>query len=133
MLQLALNDTSALRRFGWQMAVAWTLLFGLLLPWLFSSAWPWWPWLLSAIFVALAVVAPWLLYWPARAWLGFTQIMGWVNTRLILALLFFVIITPLGLVLRTLGKLDYRARPQGGDSYWKKADTITADNMKEPF
>jgi hypothetical protein len=132
-LQLALNDTPALRLFGWQMAIVWPLLFGLLLPWLFSSAWLWWPWLLSAVFAVLALLAPGLLYWPARVWLGFAHIMGWLNTRLILAVLFFVIITPLGLVLGALGKLDYRARLSNTGSYWKKANDITADNMKEPF
>jgi hypothetical protein len=132
-LQLALNDTSALRRFGWQMSIAWPLLFGLLLPWLFSSGWPFWPWLLGAAFASIALVAPGLLYWPGRIWLGFSHIMGWLNTRIILALLFFVIITPLGLVLRWWGKLDYHARPLDTDSYWKKTESITAENMKEPF
>ncbi|MBZ9613385.1 SxtJ family membrane protein [Rheinheimera maricola] len=132
-MQVNRNDTAALRRFGWQMAIAWPLLFGLVLPWLFSAAWPLWPWIVAAAFASLALLLPGGLYWPARGWFVFAHVMGWLNTRLILALLFFVVITPLGWLLRLLGKLDYHAQPQANDSYWLKSSNIDADNMKDPF
>lgn len=133
MMLIAANDKAALRRFGWQMAIAWPLLFGLLLPWLFSHSLPLWPWLLSALFALTALTVPKALYWPARLWAGFAAKMGWINTRLLLGLVFFLLIWPLGLVLRSLNKLDYRARPASGDSYWRKSAPIASDNMKEPF
>ena len=132
-MQIAKDDMTALRKFGWQMAIAWPLLFGLLLPWLFASAWPLWPWLLAAMLAVLAVMLPRLLYWPARLWLSFAHVMGWINNRLILAVLFFIIITPLGLVLRLLGKLDYKPRRGKAESYWQHSAEISADNMKDPF
>lgn len=132
-MQIAPHDTQALRSFGWQMTFAWPLLFGLLLPWLFSFGWPLWPWLLAAVFALLAALAPQWLYWPARCWLAFARVMAWINTRLILALMFYIVITPMGLVLRRLGKLDYRARAPGGSSHWQQSEPASSDNMKDPF
>lgn len=132
-MHIAATDTAALRRFGWQMAIVWPLLFGIVLPWLFNAVWPVWPWVIALVFAVLAAVAPRLLYWPSRVWLGFTHVMGWLNTRIILALLFYILITPLGLLLRLLGKLDYRRQPEGSSSYWQQSDNISDDNMKDPF
>ncbi|MDP5135778.1 SxtJ family membrane protein [Rheinheimera baltica] len=132
-MSIAANDTQALRRFGWQMMCAWPVMFGLVLPWLFNADWPLWPWLLGGVFAVFAILVPQLLYWPARLWFSFAHIMGWVNTRLILALLFFVVITPLGLVLRLLGKLDYKPQLSNADTYWRQSEDISADNMKDPF
>lgn len=129
------QDIPALRRFGWQMTLAWPAIFGLLLPWLFDAVWPLWPWCLAAVFLVLTVLAPRLLYWPGRLWLAFAHVMGWLNTRLILALLFFVVLTQLGWLLRALDKLDYRAgrRIDTSTSYWQASEHISADNMKDPF
>lgn len=132
-MHIAADDTPALRRFGWQMAVAWPLLFGLALPWLFGSGWPLWPWCVALTFAVLAMLVPRLLYWPARGWQAFSQVMGWINTRIILALLFYLLITPLGVVLRLLGKLDYKRQPATGSSYWQQSDNIAGSNMKDPF
>lgn len=60
-----------------------------------------------------------------RAWMGFAFAMGWVVSRVILSLMFFLIIFPIGLAARLMGKefidLDMRKKK---DTYWiKKADT----------
>jgi hypothetical protein len=51
------------------------------------------------------------------SYVGFA--LGWVMTRLILTLLFFLVITPIGMVMRLLGKrfLDLSFKKKAG-SYW---------------
>ena len=132
-MQIAATDIAALRRFGWQMTLAWPLFFGVVLPWLFAADWPLWPWLVAACFASLAAIRPQLLYWPSRLWFVFAGVMGWINTRLVLALVFFLLMTPLGLLLRALGKLDYQTKAARADSYWRTSDDISAENMKDPF
>jgi hypothetical protein len=51
-------------------------------------------------------------YW---VWMVFSIILGWFMTRVILSLLFFVIITPIGLIARSFGK-------QFLDLKWNKTD-----------
>jgi hypothetical protein len=54
----------------------------------------------------------------ARLGFGLAQAVG----RAALALLFFIVVTPLGLVLRMLGKDLLRLRrPPGAQSYWSDA------------
>ena len=38
------------------------------------------------------------------AWMTFAIILGWIMTRLILSLVYYGIMTPIGVLLRTLGK-----------------------------
>lgn len=76
--------------------------------------------LLAALAVAAALRPRWFRgYYCFSAKLGFglSQMAG----RAALALLFFIVVTPLGLVLRMLGKDPLRLRrPSGADSYWSE-------------
>lgn len=133
MLLIAKTDAQGLRRFGWQMAIAIPLLFTLLLPWLFSWGWVSWPLYLSSILLIFALVYPLGLYYPYRLWMSFAGVMGWLNTRLLLGIVFFLLIMPIGLVLRLAGKLQYRNSRQT-NSYWIAPDKIPkAKDLEDPF
>lgn len=141
-MHLLLNtDRNGLRTFGWQMAIAVPLLFSLVLPWLFGwladGSIPLWPLALSAILLALAWLYPLALYYPYRVWMAFAKVMAWLNTRLLLGLVFYLMILPLGLVLRWCGKLQYQHRYKHkptGDSYWQTPDKVPgAKDLEDPF
>jgi hypothetical protein len=74
--------------------------------------------LLAALAVAAALRPRWFRgYYRFSARLGFalSQLAGYA----VLALLFFLVVTPLGLVLRMLGKDPLRLRrPAGAATYW---------------
>ena len=61
--------------------------------------------------------APAMLVLPNRWWRRLGHALGWVNTRVLLSLFFFLILTPVGVIMRLLGKdpLDMR----GHGSTWK--------------
>ncbi len=101
-----------LRHFGLLMGGVIGTLFGLLLPWLFGRAWPLWPWILSGAFWFVALLAPTILKPVYRGWLAFGHGAGWVNTRLILGLVFFLIFTPVGLGMRLFGRDPMRRKLQ---------------------
>ena len=44
--------------------------------------------------------------------------LGWVNSRILLALLFYLVMTPMGLVQRLAGRDALRRRGPGNVSYW---------------
>jgi hypothetical protein len=131
------TDRAGLRAFGWQMSIAVLLIFMLLLPWLFGSlvngGLPLWPGGISAILLLLAWFYPLGLYYPYRAWMAFATVMAWFNTRLLLGLVFYLMLLPMGLVLRLLSKLQYN-RKTTADSYWLAPDKIpTAKDLEDPF
>jgi hypothetical protein len=137
-MQLLLKtDRAGLRTFGWQMAIVVPLLFSLLLPWLFgwlaAGRIPLWPLVIGAGFLLLAGLWPTGLYYPYRGWMAFARVMAWLNTRLLLALVFYLLMLPLGLVLRLGNKLQYNAKPTG-DSYWLAPDKVpAAKDLEDPF
>ena len=67
----------------------------------------------------LGIVIPFILkpiYW---VWMIFATILGWIMTRVILSLLFYIIVTPIGLIPRVFGKQFLELRwDKSKKSYW---------------
>lgn len=128
-------DTHGLRRFALHMSVALPLIFMLLLPLIFGFRVHWWPLVLSALLLALR-------QWYARGlrpiyrlWMRLARIIGKINTFLILVIVYFVLITPLGAVLRVLKKLQYQhAMRSKAPSLWVERDDVpTNENLRKPY
>ena len=81
----------------------------------------------------LAFVAPRAVLALRAAWMGLAGLLGWVNSRILLSIVFFVLVTPLALVLRALGKnpLDLRIRDR--PSYWRPPRVRDARHHDHPF
>ena len=92
--------SNELRKFGLVSAAIVVALFGLLLPWLFDFAWPKWPWILGGVLGLWGLLAPASLFFVYKYWMKFGQIAGWINTRIILGLLFFLLFFPVGVMMR---------------------------------
>jgi hypothetical protein len=58
----------------------------------------------GGILLFLGLVAPQLLKWPSALWWRFAGVLAYVNARILLTLLFSVLLVPLSLVWRVLGK-----------------------------
>jgi hypothetical protein len=82
----------------------------------------------SALFVLLGVIVPGLLRPVKKGWMTVAAGMGWVMTRVILAVLFFGIFTPLRFFAGLAGKrflgLDI---DRSAESYWIRRDPSAAE------
>ena len=74
---------------------------------------------LGAALVLLSLVFPRALVWPNKAWMLLAEVVSFVTTRIILAFVFFVIVTPIGFVKRLFGWDPLHRRAGSSDSYWK--------------
>jgi hypothetical protein len=63
-----------------------------------------WPLGLAVALIVPALVTPQALAPVRRVWMALGTALGWVNTRLVLGLIFFGVVTPTGLVLRLVGR-----------------------------
>ena len=93
-----------LKDFGLIMAGMLILMFGLVLPWLFSYSTPYWPFVAAFGFAVVALLKPLLLGPVNRVWLKISDFLGWVNTRLVMGVIFFLLIVPIGLIMRLFNK-----------------------------
>ncbi len=130
------NDVSVkqLRQFALSTGIMVSLIFGLFFPWLAGSK------MNTSVFIYSALWAGWGLLLPKtltplyNVWMRFGQVMHKIMTPLILSIIYFVLITPLGLVMRMSGndplnrKLDAAA-----DSYREQSQAIKADDLEKPF
>lgn len=94
-----------------------------------------WPWLLLALLLLLAAWrAPQLLSPLARGWLRISHLLGALNTRIILALVFFLIITPLALSMRLFGRDALELKRKQAKSYWLRRERHwSPESFKDQF
>ena len=96
-------DAAGLRKFAFILATAFVALFAGI-PWLRHHDVSTWPFVVAGVLVALALVAPRLLRFVYIPWMKLGSALGYVNTRIILTLFFIVVVLPLALLVRVLGK-----------------------------
>lgn len=122
-----------LRQFGGIVGGGFALLG--LLPWVLRRGEPR-PWLLGlgAVLAALAVVWPEGLRVPHRGWTALGHVLGWINTRILLGIVFFLVVTPLGAAARLFGRDPMRRRfdPEA-TSYRQDREARPGAHMRQPF
>ena len=128
------NSTIAvLRKFGFAMAAMIAGLFGLLLPWIFGRVLPIWPWIVAAALALPAWLMPGWLLPVHRAWVAFGAVMGWINTRILLAAMFYLLMLPVGLAMRLFGRDPMRRDRRDDASYRQPSTERAAQHMEKPF
>ncbi len=79
-------------------------------------------WTVAACLVVPALLAPALLRPVERLWMSGAALLGHVNTRIILTVLFYVVLTPVGLMLRLVrDPLNRRLDPSAGSNWVRRA------------
>jgi Saxitoxin biosynthesis operon protein SxtJ len=73
---------------------------------------------LGLLLVLLGLVAPKLLVYPNRYWMKMAEAMAYVMTRLILGVVFFLVVTPIGFIKRMTGWDPLNRRAGSSESYW---------------
>ena len=63
---------------------------------------------LGSVLVVLGRLAPSALRVPNRYWWRFAQLLGWINTRVLLTLFYALVLTPVGAVMRLCGRNPLR-------------------------
>jgi hypothetical protein len=59
---------------------------------------------IGAVLLLLGLTRPSLLKYPSAAWWKLAMVLGFINARIILSILFFFILTPLSIIWRLIGK-----------------------------
>ena len=90
----------------------------------------------GTILFVLGILVPAILkpiYWT---WMIFATILGWIMTRVILSLLFYIIITPIGLIPRFFGKQFLELKwDKSKESYWnlRTNEHLQKENYEKQF
>lgn len=111
------HRTSSNRSFGLVIAVAF-LLIGVV-PWLLGGKLHYWAIVGAAAFLVAALAVPAVLSPLNRIWTRFGLLLHRIVSPLVLGFMFYVVVTPIGLLMRMLGKDPLRREfDRRATSYW---------------
>lgn len=109
--------TSSDRVFGLVFAVFFLIV--CMYPLLKGGSMRWWAAGLSAAFLIAAMTVPRALAPLNRLWMRFGLVMHRIVNPILLGIMFFLVVTPIGLIMRALGKDPLRLRQDTGvETYW---------------
>jgi len=92
-----------LREFGLLIGFGFPILIGWLLPSIFGHqfrAWTLWIGVTGLIF---GLTAPRLLHYPYKGWMLIGHVLGWINSHIILGLVFIFVLQPIAYIMRLTG------------------------------
>ena len=132
--EIPVLDRKGLRNFAWMFAALVASLFGLILPWLLKRDWPWEPWVIAVAFFVWGLIAPSTVRPFYRLWMRYGFVMNAIMTKIILAVVFYAMILPFGLVFRLRRKdLLHRKWDHELQSYRVKSSVSSPIDMEKPF
>ena len=127
-------DRHGLREFGLTTGAAVVVMFGMFFPWLLDLDWPLWPWIIAAFLWLLGLARPLWLRWVYRGWMRFGLLASRVMTPLVLGIVFFVMISPMAMIRRLMGKDALRKNlDPSQESYRVKSAKSPKEKLERPF
>jgi hypothetical protein len=127
-------DRQGLRRFALSTSAIVAVLFGLFFPWLLDVDIPVWPWIVAGVLSGWGLVAPASLRPVYRGWMRFGLLLNRIVQPVILGVLFFIIITPTGALMRLLRRdAMTRSLDEEAKSYRVPSAKRPKSHMERPF
>ena len=112
-----------LRQFGFLIGFGFPIIFGWIIPYINGHLFLSWSLFLGGTFLIIGILKPRLLFYPYKLWINIGFLLGWINSRLILGLIFIIILQPIALVMRIVGydplkksknnEISYRENKEG--------------------
>ncbi len=122
-------ETTELRKFGWVVGLAFLLLAAFL--WWRGISWFQVPAWIGGTLVVLGTLVPKILRPVYFAWMSMAVVMGFVMTRVLLTIFFFLVIVPVGLFFRLIGRdaLQRKIDPEA-TTYWIDKEYAIKDRSR---
>jgi Saxitoxin biosynthesis operon protein SxtJ len=114
--------SSSNRAFGWVFVVVFVAIG--LWPLFFGGGLRWWSLYTAGVITLVTLLAPALLALPNRLWLRFGLLLNRLISPVVLAFMFYVVVTPIGVLMRFFAKDNLHLRGDGAAdrSYWIRRD-----------
>ena len=101
---------------------------------IYAAAPRWWAMIASAFLVLPALAFPNRLSWVYQRWMALGHVLGSINSKILLGVVFYLVITPIGIIRRLLGKDPMGMRPRDDvDSYRVIRKPRPASHLKRQY
>ena len=126
-----INSTKKFREFGLVVGFLFPLLVGYLIPLIIGHSFRVWSLFIGVPLIILSITAPRKLRYLYRLWMWIGEVLGFVNSRLILGSIFFLILFPIAFLMRIIGHDPLRRKKNNKKSYreLRKDVNINLENI----
>ena len=90
-----------------------------------------WSVVLSLVFLIITIIRPNLFTFLNKLWIQFGILLGKIISPIVMGLVFFLVVTPIGMLVRILKK-DVMGLKRGASSYWINREE-KVQSMKKQF
>ena len=106
-----------LREFGFLIGFGFPILIGWIIPAVGGHAFRGWTLWISIPFLITGILKPRLLFYPYKGWMALGLALGWINSRIILGLVFLLVLQPIALIMKFVGYDPLKIKKSNERSY----------------
>ena len=122
-----------IRSFGLIFSLLVVLIFAGLMPWLFNQSMSVWPFVVSTVTALLALLAPSALRPLYSLFIKLGTLLGFINTRILLFIIFFGLFLPVSIIMSLLRRDILGKKPSTVDSYRKPSQPRPREHFERPY
>ena len=126
------NSIKRYKEFGYLVGFGFPLIIGYLIPYFSGHAFRTWTLFIGIPILIIGITKPYFLKYPFKLWMKIGHLLGWINSKLILGIVFIVVLQPISLVMKLLGHDPLRTKKNGEKSY-REVKTNQKMNLKKIF
>ena len=119
-----------LREFGVVVGIGFPVLVGWILSALGGHTFRYWTLWISLPLLFAATFKPSFLYYPYNLWMKLGHVLGWVNSKVILGLVFILVLQPIALIMKFLGYDPLRKKKLNKTTYRENRSNLEIDLRK---
>ena len=112
-----------LREFGFLIGFGFPIIFGWILPAFSGHIFRSWSLWVGCPSLILGILKPSLLFYPYEIWMKLGLALGWINSRIILGLVYLIILQPIALIMKIIGYDPLRSKKSTEKTYREKKDS----------
>ena len=118
--------------FGLLIGFGFPILIGWLIPAILGHGFRSWTLWVGVPSLILTILKPGLLLYPYKGWMALGLALGWINSRIILGFVFFLVLQPISIIMKILGYDPLKTKKNNEESY-KEDKTNHKINLKKIF
>ena len=110
-----------LREFGFLIGFGCPIIIGWLIPSIYGHFFRIWTLFIAMPFLTLGILKPRLLFYPYKVWIVIGLSLGWINSRIILGLIFLLVLQPISLIMKIFGYDPLRKKTKGNEISFRES------------
>ena len=113
-----------LKEFGLLVGLGFPTIIGFILPVITGHKFREWTIFIGFFLLVLSFLRPNLLFYPYKAWMSLGHYLGWINSRIILGMIFLLVVIPISFIMKLFNYDPLKKR---------KIDVVTYKEIKKNY